>query len=67
MPNGVYIIKAYFAGDSSYKPSDATTSCRGDLTVVPEYAYGGLIVLSTCFIAFAVFKHKGFPLPKTRK
>lgn len=45
LPTGVYLIKAYFAGDPNYKPSEETTSCRGDLTVVPEYAYGGLIAL----------------------
>jgi hypothetical protein len=58
LPNGLYIIKAAFAGDSEFKTSSAATSCRGDLTVVPEYLFGGLAALNACFLGFVVFKKR---------
>ena len=54
-PNGLYIIKATFSGgDGNFKTSSAATSCRGDITVVPEYALGALAALATCFVAFFI-------------
>jgi hypothetical protein len=58
LPNGVYVIKAAFAGDSNYKASNAATTCRGDLHVVPEYAFGGLLALTACFAALIVYKKR---------
>jgi hypothetical protein len=36
LPNGLYIIKATFVDNGNYKASSAETSCRRDITVVPE-------------------------------
>jgi hypothetical protein len=58
LPNGLYVIKATFAGDSNYKASSAATSCRGEVTVVPEYLFGGLAAMVSCFVGFAVFKKR---------
>jgi hypothetical protein len=66
LPNGLYIIKAFFAGDTSFKASNAATSCRGDITVIPEYLLGGLAALGACFLGFAVFKKRN-SLPHFKK
>jgi hypothetical protein len=58
LPNGIYVIKATFTGDNNYKASSAATSCRGDLTVIPEYLYGALAAMVACFGGFVVFKKR---------
>jgi hypothetical protein len=67
LPNGLYVIKATFAGDSNYKASSAETSCRGDITVVPEYLYGGLGALGACLVAFVLVKGKRLPKTNMRR
>jgi hypothetical protein len=58
LPNGLYVIKASFAGDGNYKASSVETSCRGDITVVPEYPYGTIAAMAACFVGFMVFKKR---------
>ncbi|MCW4019484.1 MAG: hypothetical protein NWF00_12545 [Candidatus Bathyarchaeota archaeon] len=62
LANGEYVLKAVFAGDSSYEESTATTGMvgnGGNLFVVPEYLWGGLAALGACFAALIVFKNRG--------
>ncbi len=67
LPNGVYVIKAAFAGDNNYKASSAATTCRGDITVIPEYSYGALAALAACLVSFVVFKKRNSLLPNPKR
>jgi hypothetical protein len=61
LANGQYVVKAAFAGDSSYCATSATTgTCGngGNLFVLPEYAWGGLLALVACFAALVLFKKR---------
>lgn len=58
VPNGQYIIKAFFNADDYYTSSQATT-IPNLLFVVPEYLFGGLAAIGACFAGFAVFKKSG--------
>jgi hypothetical protein len=59
IPNGLYIIKANFAGDFVYVASEAKTAAPNNLLVVPEYLLGGLAALGACFVGFVAFKKRG--------
>jgi hypothetical protein len=62
LANGQYVIKANFAGDSYYSGSSEATGtlCNGgNLFVVPEYLWGGLAALLSCFGALILFKKRG--------
>jgi 5-hydroxyisourate hydrolase-like protein (transthyretin family) len=55
--NGVYPLKADFAGDSTYLSSTASTGTAGNgssLTVLPE-AWGSIVALVACFGGSLVF------------
>jgi hypothetical protein len=59
LPNGLYPIKAEFAGDATYAGSEAVTGTTGNgasVFVAPEYAFGALIALAACFTALVLFK-----------
>ncbi len=59
LPNGFYLVKADFAGDTYYYPSNAVTSNTpggGGLLVAPEYVLGALASIGACFAALAVVK-----------
>jgi hypothetical protein len=55
LPNGEYPIIATFSGDADYATISAT-SAPHNLFVVPEYLFGGLLVVIACFGAFLVAK-----------
>lgn len=61
LANGVYAVKAEFAGDCSYTGCAATTGTCGNgpnLFVLPEYVWGSLAALVTCFAALTLFKKR---------
>jgi hypothetical protein len=53
--NGNYQFKAVYNKDTDYFGSSAQTTSDSGLFVLPEYTFGALIGLATCFVAFAVF------------
>jgi hypothetical protein len=64
LPNGHFVLKADFAGDSCYEASSAQTQGGGLLFVTPEYTWG-IVGLVACLAAFLVFrKVKGSPSAK---
>lgn len=61
LPNGVYAVKAEFSGDTNYAGCAATTGTCGNgpsLFVLPEYVWGSLAAVVTCFAALALFKSR---------
>jgi hypothetical protein len=61
LANGQYVLKAEFAGDSTYTTSSAVTGTSGNgasLFVLPEYLWGGLAAMMACFAALVLFKKR---------
>jgi len=58
LPNGLYIVRAEFSGDSEYEFSEGFTNGDTGLLVLPEYSYGALVALVACFGALIVFKKR---------
>jgi hypothetical protein len=57
LENGVYPVKATFAGDSTYPTCSATTGSVGNgvsLSVLPE-SWGSIVALAACFAGTLVF------------
>jgi hypothetical protein len=53
---GDYIIVARYGGDDNYLPS--AVEAGPQLTVVPEYLFGGLAAMAACFGAFIIVKKR---------
>ena len=63
LPNGQYIVKADFAGDSQFLDcSSADSGGNLSVNVLPEYAFGGLTAMIICLAAMMlVFKRNKAP------
>jgi hypothetical protein len=60
--NGQHLVKAEFAGDSSYLANSAVTGSignGGNLFVLPEYNWGALTAVIACFGAVLIYKKRG--------
>lgn len=59
MPNGMYIIRSDFAGDSQYAAaSSADSSGTITVNVLPEYEYGGLIAIIIGLVTMSLYIRK---------
>jgi hypothetical protein len=59
MPNGMYIIRSDFAGDSQYAAaSSADSSGTITVNVLPEYEYGGLLVIIIGLLTMSLYIRK---------
>jgi hypothetical protein len=59
LPNGQYIIKADFEGDSQFLDcSSADSGGNLSVNVLPEYAFGGLTAMIICLAAMMFFSKR---------